>query len=234
MNSPTFGAFSDYLCDEIVPFVESKFSCGGSSAHRAVLGHSSGGYGALLNGFQRSDIFSAVGSSAGDSWFEISLLPLVKTAVIEFEKAGGPEKFIQKFLEDPNPMGLPRARGETMMLLCMMACYAPNKNRPLFCDPFFDLNSGTIDENQWKKILQHDPLYWIPKMVRNNSNLPRYISLDAGTSDEYGLQLGHRQIAKILEGSNIKVDLEEYPGGHSGTSWRYAQRISKLVNAMNS
>ena len=58
INSGVIGRYEDYLIQEVLPFVEGHFACGGAGK-RAVFGKSSGGYGAIMHGLRRADIWSA-------------------------------------------------------------------------------------------------------------------------------------------------------------------------------
>src|SRR5256885_7273038 len=48
LDSPGVGNYHTYLCDEIVPFVDSEYRTLASAAHRGIAGKSSGGYGAMV------------------------------------------------------------------------------------------------------------------------------------------------------------------------------------------
>lgn len=232
LNSPALGYYSDYLCDEIVELIDSKFNTDARPERRALLGHSSGGFGAIINGVLRPDRFSFICSSAGDSYFEVSLLPMIRFVVEEIEKSRGIENFLKEYLEHPNPKSLSRTKGEAMMLLSLAPCYAPNiANAPLFGDLFFDLHSGEIIPEIWEKYLSWDPIHFIPRHSEAAQKL-KFILLDAGKSDEYGLQLGHRQIAKQLMNLKIPHEISEFPGGHGGQSWRFENRLEILFKKM--
>jgi enterochelin esterase-like enzyme len=231
INSPSFGYYSDYICDEISHSIDTQFHTYGDAHYRAILGHSSGGFGALINAVLRPDRFLFVGSSAGDTFFEMSLLPVVKHAVDEIEKSGSLEKFIEDFLSHPNPKSLPRSKGETMMLLSLAGCYAPGPVAPLYGDLFFDLKTGKIDHEIWERYLSWDPLHFFPRHSESASKI-RYIYLDAGKQDEYGLQLGHRQLASTLTQLQIPHRLDEFHGGHSGQTWRYETRLKNILDQM--
>jgi enterochelin esterase-like enzyme len=65
INSAVMGPWEDFLIDEMLPFLEKRFGCGGEG-RRGVFGKSSGGYGALVQGLRRPDIWSAVACHSGD------------------------------------------------------------------------------------------------------------------------------------------------------------------------
>ena len=66
----------------------------------------------------------------------------------------------------------------------------------------------------------------------NFSGRLRWIHLEAGSEDQYGLQLGHRQIAARLEKHHIRHVLEEYPGGHGGHHHRMPYRVRRMIERM--
>lgn len=230
VNSPIFGAHSDYLCDEVVTLVDQSFRTEAIPEKRIIMGHSSGGYGALWNAANRPDRFLYCGSSAADSYFEFLFTPLIRLAIEEFEKAGSPEKFVRDFLAHPNPLSQSRPKGETMMLLCMLACYLPNSKSPTYGDFYFDLKTGERIDGPWKRLLEWDPLQFLRRLESNLKQL-KFIQLDHGKSDEYGLQLGQRQVADFLEAKKIPFGLEEYSGGHSGQSWRLPDLLGRILKA---
>ena len=232
VNSPVLGNYMDYICDELPAFIDDRFNTHRSRDFRAVTGHSSGGFGALVIGMLRPDAFGFLLSSAGDSFYEVSLLPNSTRALIEIEKAGSVEAFVKCFLESPNPGALPPAQFDTILTLAMAPCYAPNPNRPpLFGDLFFDLKTGQVIPEIWEKYLAWDPLRMVDKYVANLKTL-HYIRLEAGLADEHGLQFGHRQLAAKLRQHAIGCELEEYPGAHGGHHWRFENRLVRIVDKM--
>src|SRR6266498_3165652 len=86
LNSPGTGRYLDYLCDEIVPFVDERYATLPSREHRGVTGKSSGGYGAMVVPMLRPDVFGALASHAGDALFELCYLPDVVTARVHQEE----------------------------------------------------------------------------------------------------------------------------------------------------
>ncbi len=233
LNSPSIGNYMDYICDELVNFIDSKFHTHKSADYRCVAGHSSGGFGAFNLGFRRPDVFPWLCSSAGDSFFELCFWPLIPGGIEEIEKAGGsPAEFVEKFLAEKNPSNLGGKKFNTMLLLSMACCFAPNPKVPvLFGDVFFDTRTGAIRPDIWKKYLAWDPIHMADEFSSNLKKL-KFVLLEAGTGDEYGLQLGHRQIARKFEQYGVPFELNEYPGGHSGHHWRFEERLTKILGKM--
>ena len=75
LNSSSTGRYLDYLCDEVIPFVDERYPTLAGRDHRGLSGKSSGGYGAMVVPMLRPDVFGALASHAGDALFECCYLP---------------------------------------------------------------------------------------------------------------------------------------------------------------
>jgi enterochelin esterase-like enzyme len=64
LNSTGSGRYLDYVCDEVIPFVDTRYSTLGARQHRGVSGKSSGGCGAMVIPMLRPDVFGALASHA--------------------------------------------------------------------------------------------------------------------------------------------------------------------------
>lgn len=232
INSPANGNFMDYISDELVELIDSQFHTHRSETHRGIMGHSSGGFGALVIAMKRSDRFRAVMSSAGDTYFELSILPQMTPTIIEIEKAKSIEAFLAKVHREPEVFLNGKGKFDALLTLCLASCYAPNlKNKPLYGDLYFDVNTGEINNEIWGKYLSWDPIRLVDQHIEDLKKMC-YIRLECGQEDEFSLQLGHRQFANKLKAAQVKYELEEYPGRHAGHSWRFADRIKKMALAL--
>lgn len=232
LNSPVFGNYMDYLCDELVEFIDSKYPTLAHPNARIVAGHSSGGFGALITGFHRPDRFQFVCSSAGDSFFDFSFIKPLNITLIEVEKAGSVEKFVADFLKEPSPSGIAPDRFEAMLMLAMAPCFSPNPEAPpLYGDLFFDLKDGSIRPEVWERYLAWDPVRLVDRFSSNAKQL-KYVLLECGKQDEHGLQFGHRQLAQKLSHHKVPHDVVEYPGKHGGHHWRFQDRLHRILEKM--
>ena len=75
MDSPGTGRYHSYLCDEVVPWVDAHYRTLPAAAHRAIMGKSSGGFGAMITPMLRPDLFGALATHAGDSLYELCYIP---------------------------------------------------------------------------------------------------------------------------------------------------------------
>jgi enterochelin esterase family protein len=225
VDSSATGPYQRYLADEIVPWVDAHYRTLPVREARAVLGRSSGGFGALRLGLDRPDVFAAIGSHAGDSAFEISILPELRDAAIAYDRAGGIAAFVERFAQDPT-----RVSFTGVMMLAYAAAYAPNLERGLpFCDMPIDVRSGELLPDVWERFMQHDPLRRIardPSALRSAS----LVYLDAGNRDEHGLCFGARRMAELLRARGVALEFEEFDGGHRGTGHRFESSLPRLLS----
>lgn len=230
VNSATNGPYMDWLCDEIVPFVDAQFNTRADPAARAVLGHSSGGFGALVTAMLRPDAFLHLLSSAGDGFYENIYLGAIGETVAAIQSAGGVGKFIDKFLACPNPSAmLSKSDFLAMMILCMCTCYSPNPSVPdLKADLYFDPEDGRVRPDVWEKFLAWDPVRMVGRYEGALGKM-KSIRLDAGLQDEYGLQWAHRQFAAELRARGIPYELNEFEGKHTGQPHRFAERFAWMA-----
>jgi S-formylglutathione hydrolase FrmB len=225
INSPGTGRYMDYLCDEIVPFVDERFP---TSEHRGVAGHSSGGFGAMVSAMLRPDTFSAFASHAGDALFECCYLrdfPLVaRTLRDHFE--GSLDVFFER-LRASDPFDWSRY-GTVLSVYAMAAAYSPGPDRP---ELPFEIQTGRLLPDVGERWLEWDPVRMAPGRAEALHGM-RLIYLDAGRRDEYFLDLGAEAFAAQLSVMGVEHTLELFDGGHGGIAHRYPGAIRELVLAL--
>jgi len=226
VDSGATGPYQRYLVDEVVPFVDAAYRTIPEREGRAVVGKSSGGFGALRIGIDRPEAFGVIGSHAGDSAFDISIRPELTSVAIALDRAGGIASFVEAFRREPG-----RHSFGAMMTIAYGAAYAPDMQAPpAFTSMPFDAATGVLDDAQWSRWLDHDPLV---RLRRDEDALSQaqLIFIDAGNRDEHGLHFGSRMIAKILRERGRPVEYEEFDGGHRGTAYRYETSLPRLIAA---
>jgi enterochelin esterase family protein len=228
LDSTSTGRYQSYLVDEVLPLVDATYRTIPTREARAVLGRSSGGFGALRLGMDRPEAFSVLGSHAGDAAFETSLRPMFASAALAYERAGG----VAAFLEGVTAKGPKGSDFDPLFFLAAAAAYAPDPNAPF---PHvrlpFDPRTAEIDHEAWARYLEHDPVCRIPAAGDALRGM-HAIFVDAGNGDEYGLQFASRQVVAALRAVGADVRYEEFEGGHRGTSHRYAVSLPVAVRAL--
>jgi enterochelin esterase-like enzyme len=232
VDSPAIGRYQSYLCDELVPFVDGALRTIPKREARAVVGKSSGGYGAMVAAMQRPDAFAAVGSHAGDGAFEISYLRELPHTVLALEKRGGLRAWLRWFEAQPSKG---QQAFEVMSNLCCAAAWSPSATGPYGFGEGFDLPvnllTSAIRQDLWARWQAWDPV----RMVEHHRDAlaqMRAIYLDAGIGDEYNLQLATRQLAAKLAQHGLACTHEEFDGGHFNTSHRYERSFAVVTAAL--
>ena len=220
INSSATGNYEDYLTKEIVPFVDETFQTLKNKNSRAVMGKSSGGYGALVMALRHAELFGLVCSTSGDAYFEHCYLPDIPKAFRAIK--GDPDKLIEKFWNEDEKKGKDDFSGLNM--IGMSSCYSP---RGADFDLPFDLETGEIRADIWAKWLAHDPVRMVENSVENLKSL-KLLYIDAGTKDEFALDLGARVLSKKLRDFDIPHIHEEFDDGHFNISYRQNRSLELI------
>jgi enterochelin esterase-like enzyme len=228
IDSEGTGRYQTYLADEVFAFVDAEFRTIPDREARAVVGRSSGGFGALRLGMDRPDVVSVIGSHAGDAAFEVSMRPMLTSAAIAIDLAGG----LQAFAEEIPVSGPKNAKEfDAIFVLAAGAAYSPDPGAFPFAQIPVDPSTGQIDEAVWARWLEQDPLGRIDASLAA-LQMMSLIYLDAGSRDEHGLHFAARLLDEALRKPGLPVRYEEYEGGHRGTSWRYEASLPLIVEAL--
>jgi Putative esterase len=231
LNSTSTGRYLDYICDEVVPFIDSRYPTAADRDRRGIAGKSSGGYGAMVAPMLRADVFGALASHAGDALFEycyLSRFPsVVRTMRDHFESSY--DVFFERFRElDHFDFAL---FGEPIEMYAYATAYSPDPERPGRPLLPVDLRTGKLVEDVWAQWLEWDPVRMAAGHAEQLRSLRR-IYLDAGRSDEAFLDLGAQAFAYELDQLGVEHTLELFDGRHGGIQYRYPGGIRELVLAL--
>jgi len=231
LNSAGTGRYLDYLCDEIVPFVDGRYGTLAAAAHRGVAGKSSGGYGAMVVPMLRPDVFGALASHAGDALFECCYLPefpgIARRLRDDFD--GSFDELVRRIEQEP-VFDWTRYGGAFSMYAYACA-YTPDPARPGKPLLPFEVPTGRLKPEIWERWLALDPV----RMVEGHAEAlrgMRRIYLDAGKQDEFYLDLGAQAVSRELTRFGVEHTLELFDGRHGGISYRYPIAIRELALAL--
>ncbi|CAN5162935.1 alpha/beta hydrolase-fold protein [soil metagenome] len=223
INSSATGDYEVYLTKEIVPFVDAEFRTINDKNSRAVMGKSSGGYGALIMAMRHSDIFGLACSTSGDCYFNYCYLP-------DFPKAfraikGNPKKLVEKMWNEEAKKG--KDDFAALNIIGMSACYSPNRDSEFGFDLPFDLETGEIISDVLVRWMKHDPVFLVERYAENLKTL-KLLYIDAGTKDEFYLDLGAKILCEKLKDFDIPHIHEEFDDGHMKISYRYNRSLELI------
>jgi pimeloyl-ACP methyl ester carboxylesterase len=226
VDSPAIGRYHTYLCDELVPWIDGQFPTG----RRAVQGHSSGGYGAMVNAMLRPDLFSGFATHAGDALFENCYQHEFTEAVRALRDAydGSYDRFWEDFRSEERPQS--KKTDHVLLNVYAMAAAYSGGELP------FDLETGELRDDVWRRWLDWDPV----RMARE----PRYaealrrmqaIWIGAGKRDEFNLDLGAVAFHLAVADAGVDADVVHYElhdGGHFDTPRTTAAALTFLVERL--
>jgi S-formylglutathione hydrolase FrmB len=229
LNSPGTGRYLDYLCDEVVPFVDDRYRTDARRERRGIQGKSSGGYGAMVVPMLRPGLFGALASHAGDALFEASYqrdFPEISRLLREHYD-GSYEAFWTDFrsrVADTKPWDSPLVE-----MYAYAACYSADEDGTVRMP--FELETGRLIDEIWQRWLEVDPVRMVPRHAETLRSM-RAIWLDAGTKDEWYLDNGAIAVSRELDAIDVAHTLELFDAGHMGINYRYPLSLAFLARAL--
>jgi S-formylglutathione hydrolase FrmB len=254
VNSSAVGAYADYLTRELVPFVDRELRTLAGREHRGCFGKSSGGYGALIHGMKYARTWGAIASHSGDSYFDWvyvcdwpnTLDELAKhrrpklepgrrdvaAAAAAVGAQGIDDGRIARFLEHAwKNERLSDGEVHALMMLAMAATYDPDPRAPNGFRVPFNLETGALLPQRWRRWLRHDPVNLVARHARNLRTL-RGIFIDCGWRDQYRIHYGSRLLSQRLAEHRVSHVYEEFDGTHSGIDYRMERSLPFLYRAL--
>jgi S-formylglutathione hydrolase FrmB len=227
VDSPGTGKYLSYLCDEIVPWVDGRYRTLPEPAHRAIMGKSSGGFGAMITPMLRPDLFGALATHAGDALYELSYLPEFARAVRLLRDYDGD---IWAWWEDfrSRVSFTKEADHVLLILLGVAACFSAREDGTV--DLPFDPKTGVLRPEAWERWLDWDPVRMVPRYAGALRSL-RAVWIDAGTRDDFFLDLGAEAFRAALREVGVPDDVirfELFDATHAGIDYRYPLSLAWL------
>jgi len=230
VDSPGTGRYHTYLCDEVVPFVDAHYRTLAEPAHRGIQGKSSGGFGAMITPMLRPDLFGALASHAGDSYYELLYVPEFGKAVRALRDYGGS---IDNWWNDfQSRVAFTKSADETLlMLLGVSACFSAREDGTPELP--FSPASGRLRDEVWQRWLAWDPVRMVPKYADALRGL-RAVWVDGGTRDEWFLDVGGQAFCDALAKVEVTdVHFELFDGTHGRIDYRYPLALVYLAERIS-
>ncbi|WP_242118897.1 alpha/beta hydrolase [Aestuariivivens sediminicola] len=224
-NSSLIGDWITFTKKEVVDYMDSNYRTIAKKESRALVGWSSGGFGALKIGMQSSEVFSNIYALSPGLLILSDEFAPNSTSYKELEDIDDPERLQKEWIGIPN------------VLVASGRAFAPNPNNPPY---FADFPTRFVDG---KKIIDEEVL------IKWNSELPynmienymtelrslTSLKLEWGRNDDFkNVVSSCRAFSKKLENLEIDHIAEEYNGTHFnrifGTSGRLAKDMLPFLN----
>ncbi len=224
------GGYATYVVRDIVSHVDRKYRTIAHEGGRAVLGKSSGGFGALHLTMEHPGTFAAFASHSGDAYFE-GVYPIAFPAtqrVLErfgFDTAA----FLADFESSPKRS---QEAYQAIEILGYAAAYSPTGRRAFAFDLPIDLATGGMREDVFGRWLTFDPVRRATTRLTALERL-RLRYLDCGRRDEYGLDIAARVLARTMREAGLIVRHEEFDDGHRNVGYRYEVSLPALAGVLD-
>lgn len=227
-DAPAVGRYQSYVAEDVVALVEARFHAIPRREARAIVGKSSGGYGALRMGRDRSDVFAHVACHSGDAAFEYCYLPELPVAAAALLSAPDPAAWLSAARRRARETKLGGGDHPVLNMLAMAAHYSPEPGAPLGLALPFERETARLRPEVWARWLAEDPVRYVPEALDRYRRLAT-VFVDCGTRDEYHLRWGARMVVESLRAGGVEVRHEEFEDGHSGTSYRYEASVRAIA-----
>jgi len=230
VDSPGTGRYHSYLCDEVVPFVDSRYRTRAEAAHRGIQGKSSGGFGAMITPMLRPDLFGGLATHAGDALYEYCYIPEFAKAVRALRDYDGSiEKWWAEF---QGRVAFTKEADETLlMILGVSACFSAEPDGTPVLP--FEPRTGRLRDEVWERWLAWDPVRMVPDHADALRGL-RAIWIDGGKRDEWFLDLGAEAWRDALANVGVTdVHFELFDGTHARIDYRYPISLAYLARRLS-
>jgi len=232
VDSPATGKYHSYLCDEVVPWVDSRYRTLARPEHRAIAGKSSGGFGAMITPMLRPDLFGALATHAGDALYELCYLPEFGDCVRALRDYGAD---IGRWWTDfTSRTAFTKKADQTLLgLLGVAACFSADQDGTIELP--FDPSTGVVRADVWQRWLDWDPVRMVPKYAEALRSL-RGIWIDAGTADDFYLDVGAGAFRSALAEADVPEEVirfELFDATHSAIDYRYPLSLTWLCERIS-
>jgi S-formylglutathione hydrolase FrmB len=224
------GAYATYTVRDVVAHVDRTYPTVSSEGGRAVLGKSSGGFGAMHLVLQHPGVFGAFASHSGDSYFRYAHPPAFATVARtleahDFDIGAYVEAFERKHKRSA-------AEYTTMEMLAYAAAYSPRSASAFDLELPFDRTTGELREDVFARWLAFDPAERVAKHRAELARL-RLRYLDCGRRDEYSLDIGARVVTARIRELGLAVRHEEFDDDHRNVGYRYEISLPALAAVLD-
>jgi S-formylglutathione hydrolase FrmB len=232
VDSPGTGRYHSYLCDEVVPWVDGRYRTLPEPGHRAIMGKSSGGFGAMITPMLRPDLFGALATHAGDSLYELCYIPDFGRAVRALREYDGD---VWRWWDDfRSRVAFTKEADHVLLgLLGVTACFSARQDGTVELP--FDSRTGQLRPEVWQRWLDWDPVRMAPRYADALRSL-RAIWIDAGTRDDFFLDLGAEAFRAALREAGVADDViqfELFEATHAAIDYRYPLSLAWLCQRIS-
>ncbi|UXH76488.1 alpha/beta hydrolase [Roseateles amylovorans] len=228
VNSVAMGRWDDFLRAEVVPFVEDRFSCGGSG-RRGLFGKSSGGYGAMVHALLHPDFWSAAAVHSGDMGFELLYRHEFVPVLRALAKQPDIGRWVDAFWAARKPKD---SDIHIIMMLAQAASFDPDPSAAYGVRLPVTLDTCELIPERWANWMAWDPLTLVEAHGPGLKAL-KALYIDCGDVDQYNLVYGARRMHQRLNDLGVRHTYEEFDDDHTAVDYRMDISLPMLAKALS-
>jgi hypothetical protein len=230
VDSPGTGRYHSYLCDDVVTYVDQRYATLTEPRHRAIMGKSSGGFGAMITPMLRPDLFGVLATHAGDALYEHCYAAKFGEVARGLRDYDGD---IWRWWDDfRSRVAFTKAEDSILLItLGVAACFSADGDGTVHLP--FDPVTGRLVTEHWQRWLDWDPVRMleVPAYADALRGL-HAVWIDAGVKDEWFLDLGAQAFRDGLRWIGVpdeRVAFELFDAGHGAIEYRYPLALRWLA-----
>jgi enterochelin esterase-like enzyme len=201
LNSTVTGNWEDFICRDLVDYMDRTYRTIPEAGARGLAGHSMGGYGAVILGMRHPEIFSAVyAQSPACLVFAEHFLKLQRANLVAAAKLVDRDRFLDLEWRD-------------QVIIAAGAAVAPDPKKPpwLADFPLAEVNGEPrLNEAVWQRWLRSDPYTLLEPLKSKLARLK--LAFEMGTADRMLPQA--QMLHQALDQLGLPHTYEEYQGDH--------------------
>ncbi|QIA06450.1 alpha/beta hydrolase [Draconibacterium halophilum] len=223
-NSPVLGKCEDYICKDLVHFIDSNFRTIDHFNWRAITGHCAGGYGAMKLAMKHPDIFRYTAGLSPAHFPRETIMYMASFMPVEddmWEPMGAPAGPIPY-----DPMQPFKFVNNTVYFL--MQAWLPNPAKlPYLAElPFTYVNGEPVLDEELMKKVDEQNLMVLSQKYRQGLKKLKTVYFDCGMSDDLMMYPPNVTLDQQMSAMNIKHQFEAYEGTHISNLY---QRLEKAL-----
>jgi S-formylglutathione hydrolase FrmB len=221
-NSAVTGNWEDFIYRDLVSYVDRNYRTIAKSESRGIVGHSMGGFGAILLGMKHPEVFCAI----------YALSPACLSLESDLGPGNSAWSKALRVKSGDEIKGDPRTLDEfyVRVFVALSAAFSPNpRHEPLYVDFPFQEQNGQLIANEPANAEWHAkmPLYLVERHKQNLLKL-RGIYIDVGEKEKFPhIRLTSARFSNELAKQSIPHIYEIYARGDHGNKIR--ERVEKSV-----
>ena len=217
-NSPVTGNWADFVMENVVSYIDSRYNTVQAAKSRGIAGHSMGGFGSLQLALNNSDVFGHVYSMSPGLFDEIGLENSgINFAVLErgIEKYSvlSEETAQSEYLSDVKKMIWP---SNFAFAYASVFAYDTSKGFPYIEVPEKS-DEIYLEDEVYNRYIQGFGA-WEEKLDKNGDNFRNLynLAIEYGEQDElYWIPNGSRYLCELLQKAKIPHEQIAFQGGHT-------------------